>query len=253
MSLKSTELELAPAMPAERAIEKRPPTVSDMLAMIVERGISKEDVSAFKELVQLHREEVKLNAEKEFAAAFVALQKELPVINGARPIPDKQGRTKFCYANFEDIDAIVRPICLKHGFTYAFHESAIEGGRVTVTMTLQHSGGHFRLIPFSVRIGSGPPGANESQSDVSGHTYAQRGAIESGLSLRIIGRPDDVKMEGGFITPEQAFELERRVQETNSNVAAFLKFAGAPSFKEIRQSNYDILDRFLEKKEKQKP
>lgn len=236
--------------PQEMTVARPQPSVADMLHLVIDKGITAENVAAFKELVQLHREEVKLNAEKEFAAAFVELQRELPVINGYRPIPDKQGRTKFCYANFEDIDAIVRPICLRHGFTYGFHESAIENGRITVTMTLQHSGGHSRQIPYSVRAGGGPPGANESQADVSGHTYAQRGAIESGLALRIIGRPDDPRMEGGPVTTEQAEELERRVQLTNSDRDAFLKFAGAKSYAEIPASAYERCDDMLRRKER---
>lgn len=246
----STQLTKREELPLD--VARPQPTVADMLQMVVERGISADNVSAFKELVQLHREEVKANAEREFAAAFVQLQQELPVIAGTRGIPDKNGTIKFRYANFEDIDAVVRPICLRHGFTYAFRETGIESGRVTVTMTLQHAGGHSREIPYSVRIGSGPPGANESQADGSGHTYAQRGAIESGLALRIVGARDDAKMEGGPITADQAFELERRVGETNSDKAAFLKLAGATSYKDILSSKFDMLDQLLARKEKNK-
>jgi hypothetical protein len=227
-------------------------TVADMLKMVVERGISAADVSAFKELVQLHREEVKLNAEKEFAAAFVALQKQLPTIQGHRPVPARDGTVKYRYANFDDIDQVVRPICLEHGFTYAFRESAVDNGRVTVVMTLQHSCGAFREIPYSVRVGSGPPGATESQADVSGHSYAQRGALESGLALRVVGARDDAKMEGNLdekISTEQAEELERRVKMTNSNVPAFLSLAGAKKFAEIPANRYAELDGLLRRKE----
>lgn len=244
----STSLTKRDELPLD--VARPQPTVADMLRMVVEKGISTENVTAFKELVQLHREEVKASAEKEFAAAFVRLQEELPVISGTRGIPDKNDKIKFRYANFEDIDAIVRPICLRNGFTYAFRETAIENGRVTVTMTLQHAGGHSREIPYSVRIGSGPPGANESQADGSGHTYAQRGAIESGLSLRIVGARDDARLEGGPISADLAFELERRVKETNSDVERFLAMAGAKSFKEIHSSKYDMLDAALTKKER---
>lgn len=220
-----------------------------MLQLVIKGGITTENVAAFKELVQLHREEVKLTAEKEFAAAFVSLQRNLPTIQGTRPVPARDGTVKYRYANFDDIDEIIRPICLEHGFTYAFRESAVDSGRVTVTMTLQHSGGHSREIPYSVRVGSGPPGATESQADVSGHSYAQRGALESGLSLRIVGDRADAKMEGGPITKEHADELERRVKLTNSNVEAFLKFAGAKTFAEISSGKYDVLDAHLRRKE----
>jgi len=56
------------------------------------------------------------------------------------------------------------------------------------------------------------------------------------------------------ITPEQADELERRVNliaENPSQVVAALKFAGARSFAEINQAGYEKLDGFLRKKENQ--
>lgn len=227
------------------------PTVADMLAAVIDKGVTQENVAAVGEIVKLYERMEDKKAEKEFAVAFNQLQQELPTITGARGIPDKQGNIKFRYANFDDIDAIVRPICLRNGFSYAFRETGMENGRVTVTMTLQHIGGHSREIPYSVRIGSGPPGANESQADGSGHSYAQRGALESGLSLRIVGGRDDARMEGGPITADKAFELERRVKETNSDETAFLKFAGGvKKFSEIPASRYDDCDAMLARKEK---
>lgn len=240
-------LELAQAQPMAVA---RPMNPADLMQSMVASGITADNVSAFTELVKLAEHMEDRTAKREFAAAFIELQKELPTIEGFRPIPDKHGNVKFRYANFDDIDEIVRPICLRHGFSYAFHETRKEGNSVTVTMTLQHAGGHFREVPYTVRIGAGPPNAGESQADISGHSYAQRGAIESGLSLRVVGATDDARMEGSKITQEQADELAHRVQMTNSNSEAFLKFAGAASFAEILSGKYPILDEFLRRKEK---
>ena len=225
------------------------PTTASLLQSVITAGITSDNVAAFKELVQLKREEDAIRAKRDFAQAFVSLQTELPTIQGMRQVPDKNGNSKFAYANFDDIDEIVRPICLKHGFTYSFHESALNEGRVTMVMTLQHSGGHYREIPYSCRIGSGPPGATESQADVSGHSYAKRGAIESGLSLRIVGKREDVKDEGSPISPEQADELERRLNLINGNREKFLEMAGAKSFKEILSSKFGILDQALKRRE----
>lgn len=224
------------------------PSIGEMLRVLVAGGITNENVQALEKLTDLYeRMEVK-KAERAFADAFVSLQKDLPTIIGRRQVPGKQG-IKFAYANFDDIDEIVRPICLRHGFTYAFHEGGIADGRVTMIMTLQHAGGHSRPVPFSVRIGSGPPGATESQADMSGHEYAKRGAIESGLSLRIIGVREDARMEGGPITPAQADELERRVAETNSNKEKFLAVAGVKTFATIPAGSYTVLDAMLRQKE----
>lgn len=250
MTKQTNDLPLVKTQSGAVELARPQPTVADMLRLVVDKGISSENVSAFSQLVGLHREEVKLIAEKEFAAAFLELQRELPTINAARGVPDKQGRIKFVYANFDDIDAIVRPICLRHGFTYAFRQGGHENGCITTVMTLQHAGGHFREIPYGVRIGAGPCGASETQADGSAHTYGQRGALEQGLALRIAGAREDARMEGGPITPAQADELARRVAETNSDRTAFLKFAGAPSFKEIAASRYDDLDAMLTRKER---
>lgn len=248
--MKGTELEIASSR--EVATRQEPPSVAMMLQAVIDKGITADNVGALEKLVGLYERMQQKDAEKLFAEAFVRLQSELPTIPGCRSVPDKHGTIKFKYANFDDIDAIVRPICLRNGFTYAFRETGIENGRITVTMTLQHSGGHFREIPCSVRVGSGPPGATESQADMSGHAYAQRGAMESGLALRIVGARDDAGVTTGIVTEEQAFELERRVKETNSDIAAFLKFAGAAKFSDIPASRYDDCDEMLSRKEKRK-
>lgn len=239
-----TELVRAEALPVDRpAPTAGPLSIESAFRAIVDGNLDSEKLAVMKELLAM-------DAKRKFAAAFVELQQDLPTIVGCRPIPDKQGNIKFRYANFEDIDAVVRPICLRHGFTYAFHESGVDTGRVTVVMTLEHSGGHSREIPYSVRIGNGPPGSSDSQADVSGHTYAQRGALESGLSLRIVGGREDAKQEGGTITREQAEELERRVQMLSIDPKAFLKFAHSETFAAIKDGAYPIADDYLARKER---
>lgn len=238
-------------MPSDKELVVREqPSVALMLQAVIDKGVTQDNVGALEKLVGLYERMQQKDAEKAFAEAFIRLQSQLPTIEGTRIVTTKTGEVKFRYANFDDIDAIVKPICLRNGFTYAFRETGIENGRITVTMTLQHSGGHFREIPCSVRVGSGPPGATESQADMSGHAYAQRGALEAGLALRIVGAREDAGVTTGVVTEEQAFELERRVKETNSDVASFLKFAGSATFKEIAASRYEELDALLSRKER---
>lgn len=245
----TTELELA----SSRAVATREqPSVAMMLQAVIDRGITADNVGALEKIVGLYERTQQKEAERAFAEAFVRLQSEIPTIQGARPVTTKTGEVKFRYANFDDIDAIIRPICLRNGFTYAFRETGIDNGRITVTMTLQHSGGHFREIPCSVRVGNGPPGATESQADMSAHAYAQRGALESGLALRIVGAREDAGMDaGGTITEAQAFDLEQRVALLNQDHVRFLKWLGVSRYQDIPASKHDMADQFLSKKEKQ--
>lgn len=236
-----------PAKVSESAVtvrETEPLSIEKAFHAVVHGELDADKLAVMKDLLAM-------DAERKFNAAFVELQAALPAIRGFRGIPDKSGRIKFVYANFDDIDAVVRQICGAFGFSYSFRETAMENNRVTMTMTLQHCAGHSREIPYSVRVGSGPPGATDSQADVSGHTYAKRGCIESGLSLRIIGDREDAKMEGNLsatVTQAQADELERRAQLLNCAVP-FLKYANATKFSDIAAHKYDELDQLLRRKE----
>lgn len=236
----------------------REPSTGELLAAVVSQGITPASVEVMERLCALREREEKRNAEREFAEAFLRLQQQLPTIQGTREIPDKSGKVKFRYANFDDIDLIVRPICLTNGFTYAFSERAIAEGRVTVVMTLTHVGGHSRDIPYSVRIGSGPPGTNESQADMGGHSYAQRGAIESGLALRIVGAKSesaDARNIGGAITPEKAADLRLRAESLGATQAARmlrLALAGRDNgtWEEVGSANLAIVENMLKNLEK---
>jgi hypothetical protein len=225
-----------------------PPALSpaDMLRAVIQGGVTAENVATVEKILELAERQEKRQAEKEFAEAFLELQAALPVIQGM-----KEGMHKgIVYATFEDIDAIVRPICLRHGFTYAFREDSFQDGRVTVTMDLTHRGGHTRSIPYTVRAGRGPTGCNESQADMAGHTYAQRGAMEAGLCLRILNKRVDAKMEGGRIHSDRAFEIERRAKETNSDIAKLFKLAGVTRFEDITEAKAEVIENFLAMKER---
>lgn len=236
----------------ELGVAKIAPTVAEMFQAVIEKGVTSENVSAVKEMAQLLREERVFDAEKQFATAFVELQKEMPKVQATEVINGKDGKMRSSFAPFEVIDSQARPICIAHGFTYTFSEAPSQPGKVTKVCILQHIGGHKREVPYSVRIGSGPPGCSESQSDGSAHSYAKRGALCDALNIVVKGidRDADPRDEGGFITPEQAKSLQKRVMDTGSDAKAFLKFAQAETFEQIHANRYAELDSNLRRKEK---
>lgn len=225
------------------------PNVADMLQAVIQGGVTEANVGAVSQMVQLYERMQALDAEKQFAQAFVALQSEMPKVQATRPVPNRDGTVRYKFAPFEDIMAQVGPILRTHGFTVSFSSDCKEG-RILQTCTLQHVGGHKRSNTFAVRVGQGPPGSTETQADGAANTYAKRFALCDALNIVIAHLDQDARAEGGHITPEQAEELERRVHETNSDVLAFLRFAGAKTFAEIPAAKYGILDGFLSKKER---
>jgi len=220
--------------------------IGPVIQSIMTIGVRPEDVQSLAMMMQLQKEQTDKQEERDFAAAFHALQKESVNVRANKPVPGKDG-IKFVYANFQEIMDQVSPLLGEHGFSLSFEP---QRGEKTVTMTcvLQHVSGHSKKYSMEVRIGTGPPGSSECQADGAAYEYAKRLALCS--ALNIVVDKSDVKIEGDAITPEQAAHLESRLRAVNGDVQAFLKLAKAASFADIRSARYGMLDRALTTKEK---
>lgn len=230
---------------SQQPLVRPSPSVGDMLQAMIEKGVTSENVAALEAMVKLHERMQERDAEKAFTSAFVALQSELPTIVASTPIPNR-GK----YERFEDVMRVVGPLLQKHGFSVSFSMDFKEN-RVLETCHLKHVAGHSQSNTFAVRTGG--KADSETQADCKAATTAKRNALLNALNIVIrqdcLSSEDDAAIEGGPITPEQADELERRVALTNSNREAFLRVAGAKSFKEIPSGKYVILDDLLHRKE----
>lgn len=242
-----TELALAPESESQLVALHSEPSVPEMMQSLIKQGVTADNVTAFERLVALKERMDDKKAEREFAAAFVKLQTDIPVIVARAGVPDKHGNLKYVFAPYESIMEEVRPLLQRHGFTVTFSMTFAEV-RVTQHCTLMHVGGHSRTNKFAVRIGSGPPGSSEAQGDGAAATYAKRFALCSALNITIEkdydGR-DDASVEGAPISHDKAQYLREQVKETNSNEAAFLQFAGVKTYEEITENSYDRCVRAL--------
>lgn len=246
---KNSELSL---MPEHQVSLSHSNPIAPLLEAIVKSGVNTESVAALEKLTQLYERMEDRNAEKSFAAAFVELQNDMPVVNATKAVPNKDGTTRYKFAPYEDIMETVKPVLQRHGFTITFSMSFGEG-RVTQTCTLQHKDGHSRQNQFMVRIGNGPPGSSEAQGDGAASTYAKRFALCNALNIVCEVDTDankDARFDGAPIADDKAQYLKELVKETGSDEAAFLKFAGASKYEEIAASRYDSLIVALNKKRK---
>jgi hypothetical protein len=226
------------------------------LAVPVSQGISIEQAfnaaatkALDKESLAVMKELLAMDAERKFNAAFVAMQAEMPIIVATSIIPNR-GK----YERYEDILRKVSPIMSRHGFSVSFSQDVNEN-RIIETCRLMHIGGHSHPNSFAVRAGG--KADSDTQADCKASTTAKRNAFCNALNIviaqDIFTAENDASIEGdpnSFLTPTQAEELERRCQETNSNVKAFLHFAGAESFSKIPAHKYGELDIMLQRKER---
>lgn len=227
---------------------RREPQVAEMLQAVIEKGVTAENVNALKEIVSLYERMEDRKSAKSASQALREMQAEAKQIVAMQAVPGRNGETRYRYAKYEQIMAQAQPLLTKYGFSVRFSQR-LDADRETVSCILTHDDGHAFTNEFTVRIGSGPPGATTTQADSSAGTVAQREAFCDALNI-VRRQDDDAGMVGGKITKDQANELERRVAETNSDRAAFLKFAGSDTFADIAASKYDILDEQLAKKER---
>lgn len=226
--------------------DENEPSVGVMLQQFIAGGVTEHNVAAFERLVALKERMEDKRAEKEFAAAFVLLQSEMPAIQAVKAVPGSNNTIRYHYAPYEAIMEQVRPILQKHGFTVTF-SSDVKDDRVMQTCTLQHSGGHKRSNNFAARIGKGPPGSSEAQGDGAASTYAKRFALCDALNI-VVERDSDARAEGEAISADKALYLENTVKEVRFPTDAFFRLAGCASYAEISDGKYQVLFNALEEK-----
>lgn len=240
------------------------PSVAMMLQKVIDGGITSENVSALDALVGLYDRMQAKDAEKQFAVAFSKLQSQIQRIEAIHPVPDRHGSVKYRVAKFEEVWDEVEPRLLEHGFTASFSQKYEEGMplRVTQSFILQHTAsGHKTVTPFTVRVGSGPPGCTEYQADGAASSYAKMRALCSSLNIIIQDSDDDARMIGKPIGRALGEELRLRVKQCGADEQAFLKFAGVAcsnpakpeDYSEIPDDRFDALDAMLTRKERGQP
>lgn len=249
--------ETAIATIESRALEQAGPSPSDMLQSIVKGGITPENVATFEKSLEICYRMEGRNAEKEFARALVKLQADCKNVKAIRPVIIG-GSVRYNFAPYEDLMNEVAPHLEKNGFSVSF-STAFEGERVIKTLRLQHVGGHVKTNDYAAKISKpitnreGKETVSEAQMESMASTTAKRGALCDALNLVVEKyQHDDARLEGDNstkVTPDQAFELERRVKELNRNALQFLQLADAKSFAEILARRYDYLNEYLQRLE----
>jgi hypothetical protein len=194
------------------------------------------DVAKLRALLDVQRELIGDDARDQFNRDFIALQQSLPRIKKdgtlSYPVdknkPDGPQRKISSYSKWETIDAAIRPILHQHGFALSFSTQPRQGdgGGLTVIAILRHRAGHSTETPFPVPLDTSG-GKNNLQGYGSAESYGQRYSAKAALNLIFEGEDDDGKMAGmKFITAEQAAELQKLIEDTNTDDARFCQMFG---------------------------
>jgi hypothetical protein len=250
---KNEQLEIVkPGDTATPAISQTPSSL-DILDAAVRGGVTSENVAVVKEIIAMRREEIAHDAKAKFNRAFFELKREISGLNfyADKAAKTESGAVAYRYCSEKELAAGLEPVLLRHGFTMLFGQRD-EDERTVAVITLIHCDGHEETREYSVRSGATNRMKDATAADTGATTSAWRHLVIKMFSLKSrIQESSDARNLGDNtkITKQQADELERRVNLTNSNVTAFLKLAQAKSFAEIPSIQYDILDALLRTKE----
>ncbi len=129
---------------------KREPDADTGLAVMIERLALNPsvDVAKLEKIIELQERILDRNAEAAFNAAFATMQAEIPEIDERGAISSKSGGVQSRYAKNEDIQRVLKPILLRHGFALSFKTEWPDHAHCKLIGILTHRDGHARQSEF---------------------------------------------------------------------------------------------------------
>lgn len=163
-------------------------------------------------------------AERQFNRAFVRLSAVMPQIPKLGTVNLGSGKGAYAFARWEDMDKVLRPLLIAHGFALTFDSKPRggDGGGLIVTGHLLHADGHSRAAEIALALDTGA-GRNNLQAGGSTLSYGKRYVAEMLLNIVRKGDDDDGKLGGTkFIAQEDAEELREIAKAADAQEGKFL-------------------------------
>jgi hypothetical protein len=231
------------------------PTASPIaiLEKAISGGVTQENVSVVKELIQMVREQRAEDAKNAFTRALFQLRKNMPEIYIDKEAKTRDGDVAYRYCSEEEISKKLEPHLMAYGFTTLFGQTANDG-RITVQITLMHEQGHQEVREYTVRSGATNAMKDATAADSGAATTAWRHLTMKMFGLKSrLSVDNDARHEGEKITEDQALYLRDLVKQIRAakivfDEPAFLKYAGAATYEEIGSERFDGLSKSLNKR-----
>ncbi len=230
----------------ENDIAMHQPTVIEVIQALSHDPNVKIDVIAG--LFHLQIEVEARAAERQFNIDLAAAMAEMPSVR-KNAVKDMGTKGSIPYANYEQLDKIIRPIEKKYGFCRIFSTAPLEKPGTLMTLRLLHRGGHS-ITSTRYQPPDPGPGRNETQAIGSADSYARRYLTLAIWNIVTVGADDDGKMASA-ISEFQVNDMNSLISEIGMNASArdmFFKIAGVSSVEEIPQHRYKDLMMALQSK-----
>ncbi len=203
------------------------------------------DVAKFETLVRLQREfELADRTEQqrlEFAAAMGLVQAEILAI--VRDAKNDQIGNKF--ASLEAVDAAIRPIYTRHGFTVEFNTEQTERGEIKVICEVSHRAGFVKTRELEAGADTTGPNGKPNKTPLHGLAstvnYLRRQLLGMAFNLAFKNEDNDgnrrrpANDESGELIPGAAIALlHELIAETKTDEQRLLAHLGFPDLTTIK-------------------
>lgn len=225
-----------------RAQPPAAPTPAHMLQVALEKGASMEQL---EKLLDLQERWEATEARKAYVKAMAAFKANPPDI-----VKDKTvafGNTRYTHVSLPAVVDAVSQSLSKHGLSHRWDVE--QNGIIKVTCVITHELGHSEAVSMSAPADASGQ-KNAIQQIASTVAYLERYTLMAATGLAAKDMDDDAKQAGqAALSDEQAAEIKALLQETNSDVPAFLKaMGGAESVDELPAGAYPRAMALLNKK-----
>ena len=237
--------ELVTATQQGLALERSEPSIMEVIAAVARDP--NVDIARIDALVALKERMEARDAEKQFNAAFAAAMLEMPKV-AKNAVKDMGAKGAIPYANYEAVDAAIRPIETRHGFARSFLTRPADKPGCIMILRLTHKAGHSITSERYCRPDPGP-GRNDTQAEGSGESYGRRYLTLAIWNIVTVGADDDGN-SADPISEQQAWGIRDMLDTlamTPPRLAKFWAWAEATSPENIQRRNYDRINAELAK------
>jgi hypothetical protein len=239
----------------ETEIIERPTSApAQQFGAFLMQALANPDISADKMqvMLQMRREILHDQAKEAYQEAFAAFSAEMPAVERDGMVDLGPGKGRFPFTTYEQMDKILRPLLVKHGFSLQFWSSDAENKEMIIVhgALIGHGWQRESVYPVPPDVG---PGRNALMARGSAQTYAKRYIADLLCNIVRKGIDDDARRAmQATIDPKQVAELNRLIKLTNTNEEGFLKMmvTDAESVGDIRPRDYPRLLMALQEKQR---